>query len=69
MKRLIVTFELENDLAEYRLRNQMDSMNAKYMTTLPCTDHLKDNIHYKELYKAEKKAKEIKSKFINDNRE
>ena len=69
MKKLNVTFELENDLAEYRLRNQMDSMGAKYMRTLPCTDHLQDNKHYKELYKAESKAKELKARFINDNRE
>ena len=69
MKRLIVTFELENDLSEYRLRNQMDSMNAKYMKTLPCTDHLKDNKHYRELQKAEKKAQNIKLNFINENRE
>lgn len=69
MKRLIVTFELENDISEYRLRNQMDSMNAKYMKTLPCTDHLKENKHYKALRKAEKNAQDIRLNFINENRE
>ena len=68
MKRLNATFDIENDLAEYELREVLESMGAKHVKTLPNTDHLKDNTHYKALYKAERKAKESKSIFINNNR-
>ena len=68
MKRLNATFDIENDLAEYKLREVLESMGAKHVKTLPNTEHLKDNVHYKALYKAERKAKELKSIFINNNR-
>jgi len=68
MKKINATFEIENDLAEYNLRKTLEGLGAKYVRTLPNTDHLKDNKHYIELYKAEKKAKETTLKFINDNR-
>ena len=68
MKRLNATFDIENDLAEYKLREVLESMGAKHVKTLPNTEHLKDNVHYKALYKAERKAKESKSIFINKHR-
>lgn len=68
-KKLNVTFDLENELAEYRLRNQMDSMGAKYMKTLPNTDHLKDNKSFKASQKAKKQAEDNYYKFINANRQ
>ena len=68
MKKLNATFDIENDLAEYKLREVLESMGAKHVKTLPNTEHLKDNVHYKALYKAERKAKELKSIFINNHR-
>jgi len=68
MKKINATFNVENDLAEYNLRKILEGLGAKYVRTLPNTDHLKDNKHYIELYKVEKKAKETTLKFINDNR-
>jgi hypothetical protein len=68
MKRLNATFDIENDLAEYKLREVLEGIGAKHVKTLPNTEHLKDNTHYKALYKAERKAKELKSIFINNNR-
>ena len=33
MKRLNVTFEVENDLAEHRLRSELEAMGAKHIKT------------------------------------
>jgi hypothetical protein len=69
MKHLNATFEIENDLAEHQLRNVLESMNAKYVKTLPNTEHLKENTTYNKLLKAKKSASSNLYKFINENRE
>ena len=68
MKKISAVFEIDSDLAEYKLRNHLDYMGAKYVKTLPNTDHLKDNTTFKKLVKAKKSAQAELSKFINDNR-
>jgi hypothetical protein len=54
MKRLNATFEIENDLAEDKLRTILESLGAKYVKTLPNADHLKDDPFYIKLRKARK---------------
>ena len=68
MKRLNVTFEIENDLAEDKLRSILNSMGAKYIRTLPNTDHLKDNPSYIKLVKAKADAQLILDRYTNENR-
>ena len=68
MKHLNATFEIENDLAEHQLRNVLKGMGAKYVKTLPNTEHLKENTSFKKLYKAKKQAEENLWQFINNNR-
>lgn len=68
MKLLNVSFEIENDLQEYNLRNTLEAMGGKYLKTLPCTDHLKDDPKYIAYKKSEKKAKNAKHDYINKNR-
>ena len=68
MKHLNATFEIENDLAEHQLRNVLEGMGAKYIKTLPDTEHLKDNSRYKELVKIKKDAQLILDRYINDHR-
>jgi hypothetical protein len=54
MKRLNATFEIENDLAEDKLRTILEGLGAKYVKTLPNADHLKDDAFYIKLRKARK---------------
>lgn len=68
MKHLNATFEIQNDLEEHQLRIILEGMNAKYLKTLPNTEHLKDNTSFKKLYKAKKQAEENLWQFINNNR-
>lgn len=68
MKLLNATFDIENDLEEYRLRNHLDSINAKYMRTIPNTEHLKGDKHFLKLQKDVKTAKDNLYKYINNNR-
>ena len=69
MKHLSATFEIENDLQEYQLRNALESMNAKYIKTLADTEHLKEDTSFKELVKAKKDVQLKIDRYINDNRE
>ena len=68
MKKINATFECENDLAEYNLRKILESMNAKYVKTLPNTEHLKENKNYLKLLKSKKDANANLYKFISENR-
>ena len=68
MKRLNATFEIENDLAEHQLRQLLEGMGAKYLKTIPDTEHLKENEHYKALRKLKKQAEDKVYEFINNNR-
>lgn len=68
MKLINATFEVENDLAEFNLRNTLDGLNAKYIKTLPSTDHLKDDNHFKELYKMKKQAEKNLYKYVDSKR-
>jgi hypothetical protein len=68
MKKLNVTFDIENDLAEHQLRHILEGMGAKYIKTLPETEHLKDNDNFKKLKKAKKQAEIHLYEFINNNR-
>jgi hypothetical protein len=56
MKKLNATFNIENDLAEDRLRTVLDGLGAKYVKTLPNTEHLKDDAYFIKLKKARKQA-------------
>ena len=72
-RRINFTVEIEdNDLIQYNLEKLLNSVigkeKIKDLRVLPNTDHLKDNEHYKALAKAERKAKELKYNFINENR-
>jgi len=68
MKLLNVSFEIENDLQEYNLRNTLEAMGGKYLKTLPCTDHLKDDKKFKALKKSAKLAKNNQHDYVNRNR-
>lgn len=68
MKKLNATFEVENDLQEDKLRNILESMNAKYIKTLPNTEHLQENDSFKKLIKFKKDAENKLYEFINNNR-
>ena len=68
MKHLTATFEIENDLQEYNLRQVLKGMNVKYVKTLADTEHLKDNPAYKKFIKQKKDAQLEIDRFINKNR-
>lgn len=72
-RKLNITIEIEdNDIIQFNLEKLLNNIIGEKRITdlrvLPNTDHLKDNENFKALYKAEKKAKELKYKFINENR-
>lgn len=72
-RKLNITIKLpDNDMAQYELEKTLEGVLGKENITdlrvLPNTDHLKDNEHFKSLTKAERKAKELKYDFINNNR-
>ena len=69
MKLINATFEAENDLAEMQIRNVLDGLNAKYVKTLPNTDHLKEDKHFKELYNMKKQAEKNLYNYVDKNRE
>lgn len=60
-----VTFEIENDFAEYQLRNVLEGMGGKYIKTLPNTDHLKDDLHFQKLIKSKKQAQQNLDNYID----
>ena len=68
MKKLSVVFEIENDLAEHKLRQTLEALGAKYVKTLPDTEHLKENENYKQLLKAKKEAELKLYRYVNKNR-
>lgn len=69
MKKLInATFEVENEYQEGKLWSNLEGMGAKYIKTLPNTDHLKEKTHYKKLSKDVQTAKDNLYKYINNNR-
>ena len=68
MKKLNATFEIENDLAEHNLRQVLEGLGAKYIKTLPSTDHLKENKAYISLRAAKRKAERNLYDFTNKNR-
>lgn len=68
MKYLNCSFEIENDLAEHNIRTTLESMNAKYVKTLPNTDHLKEDKYFIKLKKDVKNAKDNLYNYINKNR-
>ena len=72
-RKLNITIKLpDNDMAQYELEKTLEGIigkdNITDLRVLPNTDHLKDNEHFKALYKAEKKAKDLKYEYINLNR-
>lgn len=72
-RKINITIKLEdNDLVQFNLEksiyNLVGENNITDFRVLPNTEHLKDNEHFKALYKEEKKAKDLKYKFINENR-
>lgn len=69
MKKLNATFEVENDLAEYNLRNTLEGLGAMYLKTLPKADHLKDDSNYLDLLKKKKQAEKNLYNYIDSKRE
>lgn len=68
MKKVNATFEVESDLSEYKLRQMLDSMGAKYIKTLPCTDHLKEDSQYKELMRQKKLSEKRRYEYIKSKK-
>ncbi|AGO47315.1 hypothetical protein Phi19:1_gp025 [Cellulophaga phage phi19:1] len=68
MKLLNATFEIESDLAEFQLRNELEGLGAKYVKTIPNSDHVKDDSHYKELVKSKKQAEKNLYTYIDSKR-
>ena len=67
-KKLNVTFTIESDFEEDNLRVNLESIGGKYIKTLPNTDHLKDNTHFKKLKKAKRDTENSIYEFVNNNR-
>lgn len=68
MKLINATFEVENDLAEMKIRNVLEGLNAKYVKTLPDTSSLKDDKHFKDLYKMKKQAEKNLYNYVDSKR-
>ncbi len=66
MKLLNATFEVSNDLTEHKIRTLLESLGAKYLKTIPNTDHLKEDANYKKLVKAKKDAQLHLDRYINN---
>ncbi len=68
MKRLTATFDVENDLSEHNLRNILEGLGAKYLKTLPDSEHLKEDSHFKSLLKSKRQAENNLYKYIDSKR-
>lgn len=68
MKRLTATFDIESDLAEHKLRIHLEGIGAKYIKTLPNSEHLKDDINYIKMRKAKKEAEIALYNYIDSKR-
>ena len=68
MKLLNATFEISSDLAEYQLRNELEALGGKYIKTIPNSDHVKEDSHYKELVKSKKQAEKNLYTYIDSKR-
>ena len=68
MKKVNATFNVENDLQEHKLWVTLEGLGGKYIKTLPNTDHLKDDVRYKELRKQVKIAKDSLYDYVSKNR-
>ena len=68
MKKLNATFEVENDLAEHKLRITLDGLGAKYVKTLPNSEHLKEDANYIKMRKAKKEAEIAFYNYIDSKR-
>ena len=68
MKLINATFEAENEYIEGKIWTQLEGLGGKYLKTLPNTDHLKEDTHFKKLQKDVKTAKDNLYKYINNNR-
>lgn len=67
-KKINVTFDVSNVLEEENIRTHLESIGGKYIKTLPNTDHLKDNTHFKKFMKSKKDLEKSIYEFINNNR-
>ncbi len=68
MKLLNATFEVNSAFEEHNLRIMLDGQGAKYVKTLPDVTHLKDDSHYKELYRQKKHAETNLYKYVDSKR-
>tara|TARA_R110000744_G_scaffold378861_3_gene495683 strand:+ start:1258 stop:1470 length:213 start_codon:yes stop_codon:yes gene_type:complete len=68
MKLINCTFEIENDLQEFKLRNELEALNCKYIKTLPDTSNLKEDRNYKNLYKEKKQAETNLYNYVDSKR-
>ncbi len=68
MKHLNATFQIDSDLAEHNLRTHLEGIGAKYLKTLPDTEHLKNDPKYKELYRMKKQAEKTLYNYVDSKR-
>lgn len=68
MKKLNATFEVESDLAEHKLRIALEGLGAKYIKTLPNSEHLKEDVNYIKMRKAKKEAEVALYNYIDSKR-
>lgn len=67
-KKLNATFIVNSDFEEHNLRKTLDSLGAKYINTLPDTEHLKDDELFISLSKEKKKNDKILYDYIDSKR-
>lgn len=68
MKIINASFYAENEYAENQIWNHLESLGAKHMKTLPNTDHLEEDKHFKKLMKEKKDQQKRINKYIDNNR-
>ena len=68
MRKINATFEVKNELEDYKLRVIIESLGGKHVITLLDTDHLKEDKKYKELRKQVKIAKDSLYNYVDKNR-
>lgn len=69
MKYLTATFKVESDLAEKKLRIHLEGIGAKYIKTLPDTEHLKEDAQYIKMYKLKKNAEKQLYNYVDGKRQ
>ena len=67
-KKINATFKAENELQEFRLIKNIESLKGQSIVVFPEVEHLRENTTFRKLVSAKKKAGLELDRFINNNR-